>query len=829
MDIVSKFTHHLRDVLTRALCFVVDENGESVEPMHLLWSLHAQNGSVASEILEKGGVKKNELESAIRDSMTERTGEKKAIPALSDASKSIIEKAVLTANMFEHTHVGTEHLLAGLMQAKNKDVQTYLSAQKIKADLIADNLKTIFKTTSSFPELDKVAAETTAVAHEPLHLHDLDLAEIDQPGDEAMTALEFFTVELTTKEATKQITPVIGREWEIDRMTNILARRTKNNPILVGEPGVGKTAIVEGLAKRIVEGTASPAVANKHIHRLDLAALIAGTMYRGEFESRLRQLVDEVQEDPDIILFIDEVHTIMGAGAATGSLDVANIMKPALARGSIRCIGATTPAEFKKSIETDGALERRFQPIVIEEPTLEQTRTILLGVQSAYETFHGVRFETEAIESALRLSKKYFPTKHFPDKAIDLLDEAGAYAAMRRPADKRETSIKALEKELRAVQEQKREAVVGESFSKAIELKAKEIDLRTQMAELKKKRKKQQIVMVSAADILSAVSRMTGTADQQQGVTASREADDVRAHLSKRIFGQDETIERVVNAVSRAKLGLGAENRPLASFLFAGPSGVGKTALAKAMAEVFYSGTQSLLRLDMSEYKEPHSASKLLGSPAGYVGYRDSSILTDHMKQHPHSVVIFDEIEKAHPDIQGLLLQMLEEGQLRDATGRLITFQHATVVMTTNIGRERFERGSMGFGNKELDEDLERDVRRLLEEVLKPELINRLDHVCIFRPLETKTLEEVARRELNLLHNRLRERGVSLIIEPAVFSYIAKQSDERQGARDIRHLIEREIEPLISQHLLSKQGAQDLILSLKNNVFSIIEKHPQIV
>ncbi|MBT4857153.1 ATP-dependent Clp protease ATP-binding subunit [Candidatus Uhrbacteria bacterium] len=735
MDIVSKFTTHLKDVLTRSLCFTVDNNGNDVQPEHFLWALYKQQGSVASHILEKAGVTEAAIEQLALSASKSNPSISSKVPPLSSQARKTIEKAVLTANIYDHRHVGTEHLLTSLLQLTHSPLQDFFTDQSIETDSLLRHVSMLLKTTTLFPELDRLVPPTSLLP-QPDKLHGEFPGENLEEEEEA-SALEDFAHELTTPEALKRVTPVIGREHEIERMTHILSRRTKSNPILIGEPGVGKTAIVEGLARKIVEKKIDGALAGKRIFQVDLASLIAGTMYRGEFEARLRSLIDEVSQTNDIILFIDEVHTIMGAGSASGSLDAANILKLALARGTIRCIGATTPAEYKKFIESDGAVERRFQKVLVDEPTIDQTRIILEGIQPTYEQFHNVRFNTEAVEAILTLAQRYLTTEHFPDKAIDLMDETGASMGARGKGD---TPITATEDNVRET-----------------------------------------------------VMRIRGITPEDLAAQEKQKVDDLRRKLSLKIIGQDRVIDEVARVITRPRWRESV--RPRASFLFAGPSGVGKTELAKIMAKTILPHKDSLLRLDMSEYREAYSASKLLGSPAGYVGYRDTNVLTDHLKHHPASLILFDEMEKAHPDIQHLLLQILEEGEIRDATGKMISFTQSIIVITTNVGQERFERGTLGFSSD--DTWSKQDVRADLDNIFKIELLNRLDRVCLFSPLSTKHSTAIIKQQLAPILEHLKETGLAIDIDTSVYKYIRDRVSKKEGARGLLRVIEQEIEPVL--------------------------------
>jgi ATP-dependent Clp protease ATP-binding subunit ClpC len=621
--------------------------------------------------------------------------------------------------------------------------------------------------------------------------------------------LDFFGRDLTSKAIQEKIDPVIGREEEIERVMEILARRTKNNPMLLGEPGVGKTAIVEGLAKRIMEGRVPPTLADKRVIAIDLGLVVAGTVYRGEFEARIKQIVEEVKKCGNVVLFVDEVHQMVGAGASGGSMDAANMLKPALARGEIRCIGATTPAEFKKHIETDPALERRFQTVMVKEPTPARAAEILRGVASQYETYHNVRISPAAIDAAVKLSVRYLTDKRLPDKALDLVDEASAASRVRRkesgPAEKR----RSLSRRVMEIQTEKRLAVAEERFERAAELKQEEAHAREAITLLPESSLEDSPEVITDREIARVISKTLGIPLEDLLADGARDLDHIRAKLAERVIGQDDAVASVAAALRRAKTGLSMPNRPLASMLFLGPTGVGKTELARAIADAFFSDPTALVRLDMSEYAEGFTSSKLLGAPAGYVGYREGSTLSDRVKDKPYCVVLFDELEKAHKDVQNLLLQILEEGELTDATGRKVSFRNAIVVLTSNVGLERFESGGIGFmsGEQERVTAMSSDIRKELETRFRPELLNRVDLTSLFRPLGRDVLAIIADKQLKELAERLAERGVRIATDAAAAHTIADGVEVKFGARDIRRHIQTKIEDKIADLVAADPSA----------------------
>ena len=807
-DIVEKFSTHLKNVLTRALCFVVENNQSAILPEHILWALGTEKGCLGSELLHKVRVPVEGLRLLVTEANTTNQRRKPlevGSPHLSDLAKRAVEKAILASNIYEHRYVGTEHLLSGILQIQDATIEAFFVKEKIDVKELKSHIALVLKSTSRLPDLTD--AVNPPEAEPGSRSSETQTVETPSEAEEAKRtpALDYFGRDLTTPDIQQTIDPVIGREAEIERVMEILCRRTKNNPLLLGEPGVGKTAIVEGLAKRILEGRVPPVLQNRRIVALDLALLIAGTMYRGEFEGRLRQVVEEVRKHPNLILFIDEIHTIVGAGAASGSLDAANILKPALARGEIRCIGATTQGEFKKHMETDSALERRFQSVVVDEPTPEKTEEILHGVKSQYEQYHGVTITNEALEAAVRLSVRYVPDKRLPDKALDLVDEAAAAVRVRSVAPGPAEQRQAAEMRLAEIREAKRQAVVEERFEDALALKQNEAEEHARVRRLVDANRPPVGGVIAEREIAEVVSRMTKIPLADILAENARSLDRLESNLSQKIFGQDEAVRLVAAAVRRAKVGLRHPKKPLASFLFLGPSGVGKTELAKVLAEEVFHDPKALIRLDMSEYAEAFTASKLIGAPAGYVGYRDQTKLSDLVKQRSSSLVLFDELEKAHTDVQNLLLQLLEEGELTDATGRRIHFRNTIVVITSNIGLERFRSGGIGFTSGEAGRTLalNEDIRRELLERFRPELVNRIDHTVIFQPLTPQALTTITDAHLQATAAQLSDRKVRLDVHPDVADAIAAQADKQAGARDIRRLVQTLVEDSIAE-LLSR-------------------------
>ncbi|MBM3204913.1 ATP-dependent Clp protease ATP-binding subunit [Candidatus Uhrbacteria bacterium] len=803
-DLIARFTTHLKEALQKSLSFAIHHGRDLVEPGDLVVGLLQEQGSIGAEILAKARITYPKAEAIFRGQAKPHIAGGPIAPDLSPMVKRLLEKCVLTAHLYEHKYVGTEHLLFALLETPLPDVHAFLEQEGMNLDLAKQELMTVLKSTSKFPDLtmktegdetEEVVAPTTDPRGRPVQ-------------QKRPKALEVFARDMTAPETVAQLDPVIGREAETDRVIEILCRRVKNNPILLGEPGVGKTAIVEGLAQRLASMDVPDILQGKRILAVDLALLVAGTMYRGEFEARLKQLVDEARTDQNIILFIDEIHTIVGAGSTSGSLDAANILKPALARGEIHCIGATTWNEYKKYIEPDAALERRYQVVDIQEPSAELTRKMLEGLKKRYEEHHGVRFDLAALEGAVRLGERYLTERFFPDKAIDLLDEAAAYVSTKRKPQESMERLRALDIAILAAQEIKDQAVTEKSLPEAAQAMADEERLLKEKKQLElqvKEARASERVLVTFDHIAHVVARLSHVPVSLILAGEHERLAHLEKNLSQIIFGQDDAVKTVAEAVRHARLGLSDPRRPKASFLFVGPSGVGKTEMARTLAREIFGREEALVKLDMSEFSEGHSISKLLGSPAGYIGYREGNRLADTIRKHPHAVLLFDEFEKAHRDVQHLLLQALEDGKITEATGRSIPLRHSYIVLTSNVGADFLHRGHMGFEHDAKAQDVyETLTKEQLADRFRPELLNRLDRVVMFRPLERDTLRKILCREMDAIFMRLQDmQHVAYTVGDDVLEWLLNHDHKpEEGARAARRVVEREISPMLSRALV---------------------------
>jgi ATP-dependent Clp protease ATP-binding subunit ClpC len=811
-NIFNKFTKHFKRILTQAQEVASSLHHQQIEPLHLLYCLANEKGSIGAEILHKNKMTPDKMRRVLEilnDYQSKYQTTTTAVPVLSNETQKIVERSVKTAFEYKHYYIGTEHLLYNLVKSNDEPLNQFFKEIQVSAPNLQNHLKTILKSTSKFSDL----TSNNSLPNDP----EMERVMAEAPFTNKESALSTFSVDLTDQRIQANIDPVIGREDEIDRVIQILSRRTKNNPVLLGDPGTGKTAIVEGLAKRITEGKVPDILVNKRILNLDLGSTIAGTIYRGEFENRLKQIIEEVKADPNIVLFIDEIHTVIGTGSTAGSLDAANLLKPELARGNLRLIGATTLEEYKKHIESDPAFERRFQPVIINESSASETKEILEGIKKNYEKYHQVKISAEAIEAAVDLSVRYLPDKFLPDKAIDLIDEAAAKIKVEMTKNGLAKTVKNLENELKEIQRKKEQLILNEKFEEALGFKNQEYDLLKKLDDLKKEEtefKKKVLGTLTRQDIAKVLSRITRIPVSELVVEEKQRLLHLEDIMKKYITGQDEAINELADSIRRSRAGLSDPKRPLASFIFLGPSGVGKTETAKILAREIFEDEDALVRIDMSEFSQSFNISKLIGAPAGYVGYKEQGKLTDPIKRRPYSVVLFDEIEKAHPDVFDLLLPILEDGILTDATGKRINFKNTIIIMTSNIGLREFNaQAALGFSTQDLTEKeklgvqldrLTEKIKEGLKDAFRPEFLNRIDKTIIFKPLTEKAALEIAKLQVEELKNRLNKQGFELKIFPEVYKQIVKDGfSAEQGARGLRKAVQNKLESLLADQLLA--------------------------
>ena len=773
---------------------------------HLLLGLLAQNTSLGAKILEDAGVTLDRARLALN--LTPKTlvinmGAK----GLSETAKFTLRTAYDVAQDYNQDMCGTEHILYSMLTQKNARATTLLRDMNVDVDALLSELEQLLSR-EQYEENDGIGTGTHR-------------RNTSRKGRK--TALDFFGTDLTAQARAGELDPVVSRDAQIRRVITILNRRTKNNPVLIGEPGVGKTAIVEGLAQRIIADDVPDSLIDKRIVTLDLAGMLAGTKYRGEFEERLKKVLAELESDNKTIIFIDELHLIVGAGAAEGAMDAGNILKPALARGKIQVIGATTTAEYTKHIEKDAALERRFQPIQVPEATVPETLAILKGLRKHYEDFHGVSVSDSVLEDIVTLAKRYINDRFMPDKAIDLLDETAAHLRV----DKGKTSPEArrLQKELKLVNVRIDEAVDNEDYEKAAQYKTRASQISKELTKLQVTTKSTKRLVMNSEDVAAVISRMTGVPATKVIRAEAKYLINLEKNLAKYVVGQNEAVEAVARAVRRNRSGVASENRPIGSFIFLGPTGVGKTELARVLAREFFGSESALIKIDMSEFGEHHNVSRLVGAPAGYVGYDDGGQLTDKIRRQPYSLVLFDEIEKAHPEVFNMLLQVLEDGHLTDAKGRRIDFTNTIVIMTSNIGAEKLQKeASFGFHArnagelKDLDELHEINREKILEELkkqLRPELLNRIDKTIVFRALTKKDIYHIIDLQADELRTRLRKQGLGLELTASAKQYLLEHGyDAHNGVRPLRRLIQDTIEDYVALEILNDTYEKGNILQV---------------
>jgi ATP-dependent Clp protease ATP-binding subunit ClpC len=767
----------------------------------ILLGLIGEGTGVAAKVLKSMGVNLKDARIEVEKIIGRGSGFVAVEIPFTPRAKRVLELSLEEARQLGHNYIGTEHLLLGLIR----------EGEGVAARVL-ENLGV---------DLSKVRTQVIRMLGETA-----EVAAVSGGGGRTKTpTLDEFGANLTQMAADGKLDPVVGRQKEIERVIQILGRRTKNNPVLIGEPGVGKTAIAEGLAQRIANADIPDILEDKRVVTLDIGLLVAGTKYRGEFEERLKKIMDEIRSAGNVILVIDEVHTLIGAGAAEGAIDAANILKPALARGELQCIGATTLDEYRKHIERDAALERRFQPVMVGEPSVEETIEILFGLRERYEQHHKLKILDIALEAAAKLSDRYISDRYLPDKAIDLVDEAGS--RVRLINSQLPPAAKELDKELRKVLKDKDEAVRSQDFDKAGELRDREMEIKGEIRAIVQNKKSEtrtedEFPAVTEEDIAHIVASWTGVPVNKLTESESEKLLHMEDTLHQRLIGQDDAVKAVSRAIRRARVGLKNPNRPIASFVFSGPTGVGKTELTKALAAYFFGSEDAMIRLDMSEFMERHTVSKLIGSPPGYVGYNEGGQLTEAVRRRPYTVVLFDEIEKAHPDVFNMLLQILEDGRLTDAKGRTVDFKNTLIIMTSNIGSKVIEKGGGGLGFEFEANESEAQynrIRNLVNEELKqyfrPEFLNRLDEIIVFRQLTKDEVKEIAVILLNEVFGRLAEKGITLDVTEKFKERLVEEGyNPSYGARPLRRAIMRLLEDSLAEEILSgrvKEGDTALV------------------
>jgi ATP-dependent Clp protease ATP-binding subunit ClpC len=790
MASMERFTQRARHVLALAHQEAERTHQGFIGTEHLLLGLLEEDGGVAGRVLRELGLEIDRVREMIQRVSNAGGFEIEKIELAPD-TQQVLEFAIDEAHKMGHHYIGTEHLLLGLVRSEGAAMEV-LKKLGVTPDQIRRQTR-------------RVLQESTGTG--------AAVPETAKPGgkQEAKTPLvDQLASDLTTLAEEGKLDPVIGRQTEIERVIQILARRTKNNPALIGEPGVGKTAIVEGLAQRITDGDVPAPLLNKRVLKLDVGSLVAGTMYRGQFEERLKRVIDELKSTKSI-LFIDEFHMLVGAGSAGSAVDAANILKPALSRGELQCIGATTLDEYRKHIESDAALERRFQPIVVEEPTVEETIEILKGIRKMYEEHHHLVISDEALEAAAQLSARYVSDRFLPDKAIDLIDESASRVRMYKSGAT--VSAKEIYKQLKRVRSNRALAQEEGKPEDVLTWDAQEADLNEQLKQMKSSWERAKSPVVTAEDIAEVVAMWTGVPVMQIAEAESKRLLKMEDELEKVIIGQKEAIQSIAKAVRRARAGLKDPKRPIGSFMFLGPTGVGKTELTKALAKFMFGSEEALIQLDMSEFMERHTASRLVGAPPGYIGYDDAGQLTEALRRRPYSIVVFDEVEKAHPEVHNMLLQIMEEGHLSDAKGRSVDFRNAIIVMTTNVGAEEIKKQtSLGFQLKRDEkteerqsyEEMRKKLTESLKKVFRPEFINRLDSVIVFRSLNKDDIRQIVNLELNKVTQRLAEHEVTLTATEAALDMLAESGfDVEMGARPLRRVIQQKVEDPLSDALLA--------------------------
>ena len=786
---IYKFTNKAKKVIEIANDISVEFGHNYIGTEHILYGLVKEGEGIAAKVLNNKGITDEKVKVKIEEILGIGRDIKETL-GFTPRTKRVLENAFLEAKRIGYNYIGTEHLLLAIMKERDCVAVRIITELNVEISKIYNEIAKVINEEESDREIKK----------------DIERGK----GSYSLTpTLNQFGEDITLQAEDGKFDNIIGREKEIERIIQILSRRTKNNPCLIGEPGVGKTAIVEGLAEKVVLGEVPESLKNKRIVSVDISGMVAGAKYRGDFEERIKKALNEVKKVEDVILFIDEIHTIVGAGAAEGAIDAANILKPLLARGEIQLIGATTIEEYRKYIEKDSALERRFSPVDVGEPTEKETIEIIKGIRDKYEAHHNVKITDEAVNSAVTLSVRYITDRFLPDKAIDLIDEAASQVRMKIFTEPDE--IKTLEEKLEIISKEKEEAIYNQEFEKAAKLRDNEQQTREKLEEeitKWRKAKNKDITEIGEENIAEIISKWTGIPAQRLTEDENQKLQHLEDKLHERVIGQNEAVEAVAKAIRRGRVGLKDPKRPIGSFLFLGPTGVGKTELSKALSEILFDNENSMIRLDMSEYMEAHSVSKLIGSPPGYIGYDGGGQLTEKIRRKPYSVVLFDEIEKAHTDVMNILLQILEDGHLTDSQGREVDFKNTVIIMTSNLGaRHITDKKSLGFVNTENDkeyEELKKEVIKELKHELRPEFINRIDEIIVFHKLNKQDIENIAQIMLKQVEARLQKQKYIVEIDDEVVKTIIEQGfDSNFGARPLRRTIQNLVEDRISEEILA--------------------------
>lgn len=805
-EFISHLTDNARTSLHHATLIAQGYGSPYVGTEHLLLGLMAQGSSVGAKILADAGVTLDRAQSTLSSVPVPTAVGGITTKSLSDTAKLTLKMSWDLAKEFHQDYLGTEHILYSILAQKNARATVLLRDMIVNIqDLVAELEDYLDRQHNSFHDNETITTDP-----------------IKRSGRKGI--LDTFGVDLTFKARNGDLDPVIGRGEQEERLITILSRRTKNNPVLIGEPGVGKTAIVEGLAQRIAAEDVPEHLLDKRLLQLDLAAMIAGTKYRGEFEERLKKVIEELQTQKNIIVFIDELHLLVGAGAAEGALDAANMLKPALARGEIRLIGATTLDEYRKHIEKDTALERRLQTILVPEPNLRDTIAILKGLKSYYEKHHGVTITDDVIEDAVYMADRYISERYMPDKAIDVIDEAAA--RLRVKVGHKPSKLRDYMKQLKNLNEKMEEAVTAEDYERAALYKTRISQLNEQLEKIREDHDKKTPITLTDDDIAHGISLMTGIPVSRVQKSEAKMLRNLESYLEKHLIGQSEAVERVSRAIRRSRSGVASSKRPIGSFVFMGPTGVGKTELARVLAREVFGSDDALIKIDMSEFSERHNTSRLLGAPAGYIGYEDGGQLTDKIRRQPYSVVLFDEIEKANKEVFNLLLQVLEDGTITDAKGRKIDFTNTIIILTSNLGADRMmKESSLGFhaitkNDEKRLEDVHKEnaeaAEEALSQIMRPELINRFDAILTFRALTRKEVGKIFDRLVSELQERLVRKGIHLRINPSAKKLIvAKGHDEKYGARPLRRAIQDMLEHPIAEGVLSDEYEKGTVLVIR--------------